>query len=450
MAIIVGNALANVLPGTIFDDTIAGQAGNDTLAGGSGNDILLGGIGNDILNGGLGTDTAAYNNVFLDPTGPAGPVLTIGATSSVRVNLNLGLQNTVGAGFDTLISIENVIGTEFTVGDTLIGNGVNNVLSGLGGTDCLLGNAGNDTLLGGNGNDTLNGGIGSDVLNGGLGTDTAAYNDGPGYLGALGGVNVNLSLAGFQNTGGGGVDQLVGIENLVGTNFNDTLTGNGANNVLSGLAGNDFLFGGAGNDTLNGGLGNDLLNGGLGIDTVDYSHTPVCGTTFLGASVGVKVNLNLQGVAQNTVGAGVDTLGGIENVIGSSFNDILTGNVSKNVLTGGLGNDLFDFNLASQSPAGVNRDLITDFRGLGALLGDQIDLRDIDANSILISNQAFTYIGGAAFSTNSLGFFIPGQLRYSGGVLQGNTDLDGAAEFEIQLTGSPLLSVGGAGTDILL
>lgn len=38
----------------------------------------------------------------------------------------------------------------------------------------------------------------------------------------------------------------------------------------------------------------------------------------------------------------------------------------------------------------------------------------------------------------------------SWGVLQGNTDADVAAEFEIQLVGTPALVVGGAGTDILL
>ena len=43
-----------------------------------------------------------------------------------------------------------------------------------------------------------------------------------------------------------------------------------------------------------------------------------------------------------------------------------------------------------------------------------------------------------------------GHLRYVGGVLQGNVDGDAAAEFEIQLVGTPALVVGGTGTDILL
>lgn len=445
MANIVGNNLNNILPGTILADIIAGQGGNDTQTGGSGNDILRGGLGNDILNGGLGIDTAAYDNAVVDPTGPAGPVLTVGATGGVTVNLNLaGFQNTGGAGFDQLISIENLIGTEFAGGDTLIGNGINNVLTGLGGNDCLLGNAGNDTLLGGNGNDTLNGGVGTDVLNGGLGSDTAAFNNGPGYVGAVAGVNVNLNLAGFQNTGGAGFDQLISIENLVGTNFNDTLTGNGGNNQLAGLAGNDVLTGNAGNDTLNGGLGNDLLNGGTGIDTADYSNITVCGTTYSGATAGVRVNLNL-GV-QNTVGAGIDNLVSIENVVGSSFSDILTGNAGANVLNGGSGNDTltggagrdvltggggalafdtFDYNATSDSlPGAILRDVITDFQGNGALAGDRIDLSTIDANILLAGNQAF----------------LPGQLTYVGGVLSANIIGTAAApDLQIALLGSPPL-----------
>lgn len=78
-------------------------------------------------------------------------------------------------------------------------------------------------------------------------------------------------------------------------------------------------------------------------------------------------------------------------------------------------------------------------------LWDQIDLQDIDAHELLSGNQAFTWIGNAAFTA-------AGQLRYSGGVLQGSTDADAAPEFEIQLVGAPALYVnpGSAGTDILL
>ena len=100
MAIIVGNNLNNILPGTNLIDIIAGQAGNDVLAGLDGNDTLRGGIGNDVLNGGAGIDFAAYDNVVLDPTGPAGPVLTIGAIAGVNVHLNIqGVAQNTGGGW---------------------------------------------------------------------------------------------------------------------------------------------------------------------------------------------------------------------------------------------------------------------------------------------------------------------------------------------------------------
>ncbi|MFZ3014289.1 MAG: M10 family metallopeptidase C-terminal domain-containing protein, partial [Nitrospira sp.] len=164
-----------------------------------------------------------------------------------------------------------------------------------------------------------------------------------------------------------------------------------AANNLFGLSGNDTLIGGLGNDTLDGGAGADTMNGGFG-------------------------------------------------------NDLLTGGAGKDILTGGGGFDTFCYNAAIESPpGGLNRDVITDFNGLGALVGDRIDLSKLDANVLIVGNQAFTYIGGAAFTA-------AGQLRYVGGVLQGSTDADTAAEFEIQLVGAPALfvSAGHPGSDILL
>ena len=137
--------------------------------------------------------------------------------------------------------------------DYIFGLKGHDTLRGFGGVDQLFGGSDNDQLFGGSGNDRLNGGLGNDLLNGGDGIDTADYSSGtidpPGpvgpqaFTGATAGVTVNLNIAGEQNTGGAGRDKLVSIENLTGTNLNDTLTGNGGNNVLTGLAGADKLFG---------------------------------------------------------------------------------------------------------------------------------------------------------------------------------------------------------------
>ena len=130
---------------------------------------------------------------------------------------------------------------------------------------------------------------------------------------------------------------------------------------------------------------------------------------------------------------------------GNAGNDILNGSFGTNTMDGGVGNDRFDCNFVSESPAGAGRDKIVGFAGNGVLAGDQIDLRDIDANVLLTGNQAFDDIGGNSFTA-------AGQLRYNTTteIMQGSTDGDTAAEFEIQLVGAPTLVVGGTGTDILL
>ncbi|SMO65928.1 beta strand repeat-containing protein [Paracoccus laeviglucosivorans] len=150
--------------GSNFADRITGNAAANNLIGGAGNDVLAGGMGNDTLNGGTGIDTASY----------------AGSAGSVTVNLTLtGPQTTGGGqGVDTLIQIENLIGSKLA--DRLTGNaGANNIDGGFGhdvlnggaGNDTLLGGLGNDTVIGGAGNDVIWGHAGNDVLTGGLGVD---------------------------------------------------------------------------------------------------------------------------------------------------------------------------------------------------------------------------------------------------------------------------------------
>ncbi|MCG3168962.1 MAG: hypothetical protein CALGDGBN_00472 [Pseudomonadales bacterium] len=249
---VTGTVGANVLSGLDGGDTLNGSMGKDTLRGGNGADSLIGGGGVDVLDGGDGDDT-------LDGGVDADTATYFSASGGVTVDLAVvGAQNTVGAGNDTLISIANLSGSVF--GDTLSGNGAANLLNGLPGDDVIFGGAGADSLLGSSGNDTLEGGNGDDSLDGGAGLDTASY------AGAGAAVTVSLLAAGAQATGGAGSDTLVGIENLEGSAFRDTLTGNAGNNVLAGLGDNDTLSGGGGADTLIGGTGADSLSGGAGAD----------------------------------------------------------------------------------------------------------------------------------------------------------------------------------------
>jgi Ca2+-binding RTX toxin-like protein len=157
----------------------------------------------------------------------------------------------------------------------LSGLGGNDTINGLGGNDGLSGGDDNDWLYGGSGNDNLSGGAGtdrlyggdfSDTLDGGLGDDTLDGGasrvgdiDTARYSSATSGVIVSLSNTASQNTLGAGWDKLIGIENLEGSAYGDTLTTNGFANVLSGGGGDDNLYSDPG--------GNDTLNGGAGLDS---------------------------------------------------------------------------------------------------------------------------------------------------------------------------------------
>src|SRR5262249_41409285 len=97
----------------------------------------------------------------------------------------------------------------------------------------------------------------------------------------------------------------------------------------------DQLFGDAGNDTLRGGAGNDQLDGGTGTDLIDWSDATAGITQTLGAGGSGSAN-------RTSVGLGTDTYTNMEGIIGSRFNDNLTGNSGSNVLIGGAGSDTLD------------------------------------------------------------------------------------------------------------
>jgi len=131
-------------------------------------------------------------------------------------------------------------------------------------------------------------------------------------------TGVTVSLLAGTATGTGGI---AGFE---------IVTGSGQDDVITGDAGANGLSGGAGADTIAGGGGDDLLDGGAGVDTASYAT----------AASAVFVGLLLQGGAQNTQGAGTDTLSNFENVTGSAFDDTIGGDNADNVLTGNDGNDM--------------------------------------------------------------------------------------------------------------
>jgi Ca2+-binding RTX toxin-like protein len=312
----------------------------------------------------------------------------------------------------------------------------NDHLNGRGGNDLLDGGAGADTMIGGAGNDTYIVAAAGDVTteNPGEGTDTVRS-----YIDWVLANNVErLELQGVGNLNG------------AGNALNNTLAGNAGNNLLNGGAGNDYMIGGAGNDTFIVAAAGDstVENAGGGTDTV---------RSYIGWTLGANIErLELQGssnlggtgntLANTLIGnSGANILsGGTGNdyIVGGSGNDRLIGGGGRDTLIGCTGNDTFDFNLVSESPAGAaSRDTISGGFAHGF---DLIDLATIDANTLAAGNQAFSFIGSAAFSD------VAGQLRYStsGGnvIIDADMNGDSAADMQILVAGTNFMT----GTDFIV
>jgi Ca2+-binding RTX toxin-like protein len=154
-------------------------------------------------------------------------------------------------------------------------------------------------------------------------------------------VTISLGLLISQSGGGDGVgDQLTGIENLVGSAHGDTLGGDAGHNRLDGGLGEDLLEGGAGADT---------LVGGADVDTASYAASPA----------GVTIQLHLV-TPQISGGDGDgDALSTIENLMGSTHDDWLSGNGAANLLIGVDGADsLFGANRADTLVGGAGADTL--------------------------------------------------------------------------------------------
>ncbi|OWJ68737.1 calcium-binding protein [Inquilinus limosus] len=223
----------------------------------------------------------------------------------------------------------------------------------------------------------------------------------------------------------------------------DEINGLGGDDTLNGLNGDDALYGGDGADVLRGGAGADTLDGGAGTDTASYF------TGAAGISVNLVTGIGSGGEAQGDVLAGIENLSGSQgndSLVGHSGantlqgwngNDVLTGSGGQDTLTGGTGADRFVYGSAAQSPVGAGSDLITDF---SHAQGDRIDLAAIDASTGAAGDQAFTFIGTAAYSG------VAGQLRYASGggvtTIAGDLNGDKVSDFHIRLTGTIALVAG--------
>ncbi|HSO32921.1 MAG TPA: calcium-binding protein [Labilithrix sp.] len=324
------SAAGSATAGAVFGAAVSvfGGAGNDRFDQGSAATTT------ETISGGAGTDTVTY------AARAAAVTVTIGAGANdgaVGENDNIAsdVEIVTGSSGDDTLTAFTATAATLNGGpgnDTLIGDSGNDTLNGGAGNDILRGAGGNDILNGDDGNDTFDEGSasnGGDVMTGGAGTDTVDYSART--------VAVTVTMDGVAANDGetGELDNVkADVENIKGGSGNDVITGNALSNVITGGAGNDTLNGGAGDDVFLMGAaadGNDTVSGGAGVDTVDYS----------GRSADLTVVLD--GVTPSgdvTAASEADVLStDLENIVGGSGADVLTGNASANEIVGGAGDD---------------------------------------------------------------------------------------------------------------
>jgi Ca2+-binding RTX toxin-like protein len=206
----------------------------------------------------------------------------------------------------------------------------------------------------------------------------------------------------------------------------DQVYGDKGNDYVDGRAGNDSVYGGGGRDRVEGGVGNDHLFGGKGDDSGKIS---VPGSSMAqGDPLFFQVSAGLFG------GDGNDHLfggAGDDKLHGGNDDDVLVGGKGRDQMWGDAGLDTFRFESVKDSlPDSSHRDVIKDFQ-----TGDLIDLKAIDANTGKPGNQAFKFIGTDSFNDKA------GELHYVHGVLAGDVNGDGTADFAVKLHGHPALTV---------
>ncbi|MGO4704343.1 hypothetical protein AB4072_01020 [Microvirga sp. 2MCAF38] len=232
---------------------------------------------------------------------------------------------------------------------------------------------------------------------------------------------------------------------------------------LIGSSGADTYTGTKYNDTIRGNGGNDTLDGGAGVDTAIYSSTKSNYSITRYTNGTIKVvdkrsgspdgsdtlkNIEKLKFSDGTIEAtSLPAISSTKTIIGTAAGDILNGTTGVDLIKGEAGNDkiyggrgadklyggadadAFVFkSIKDSTVAASGRDTIYDF---SRKQGDKIDLRTIDANTILKGNQAFKFIGTKDFSEKA------GELRYEkvkGGVyIYGDVNGDGQADFSIHL-----------------
>jgi trimeric autotransporter adhesin len=470
--------LAGALNGT-------GNASVNTLVGNGANNVLDGRAGADRMEGGAGNDTYIVDNV-----GDLLIELAGGGTDAVQSSVSYNLASNYYVENLTLTGAAAINATGNGFANVLAGNDAANILDGGASADLMNGRGGNDvylvdnvrdrvieaagggtdriqstvtfhlsnsyevenltlagtaainaygndlanTLIGNAGANLLNGGAGADLMNGQGGNDTYVVDTAGDrvFEASGGGTDTVQSYVSFRLSNTYEVENVTLLGSAAidswGNNLANTLVGNSAANLLNGGLGADLMRGLGGDDTYVVESSGDRVieSFGGGTDTVQSAIT-----FQLSNSYEVE-NLTLTG------SAAIDAFGNnLANIlVGNSASNRLTGGLGADVMAGGGGADVFAYWSVEESTA-TKRDSIQLFDA-----SDLIDLSRIDAVSGTAANDAFTFIGAAAFG------HIAGELRAyhagSGWLVEGDTNGDGAADLVIALTVTPGMAMTSA------
>lgn len=464
------------LVGTQGRDTLYGDAGANLILGGAGDDTVQGRLGHDTLDGGLGLNTLSY----ADRAAGAGVTVDLSSTADAIGFITVSIGSGANQETDKIKNFTHLVGGA--------------------GTDVLIGDAIANRLEGGLANDTLVGGLGGDTLIGGDGIDFVKYTTQ--VTASLADTSINL---GDEALG----DTYEGIEGLEGSDANDTLHAANTGSTLLGGLGNDTLFSGGGADSLDGGDGQDVLSyanavhaGGVQvnllntdlaqgdvIDRVEKVIGSAGSDTFL-AKVGGSVvafdggsdalgigdgKINTVSFLSNTGHSGLSlsltavtgatyTFTNIDNLVGTTGNDTLTGSDSANVIDGASGADTLIATAGNDTLIGGDGFDIADFSSLTASLnvglsvtlpgstgvdqlvnigGNEITLRQIEGiKASALSDSITGSVGSDLIDTLDGNDTVDGGAGndfINGGL--GNDSLDGGADADTL--------IGGAGADHL-
>lgn len=398
--IIVGDDGDDVLHGDDGDDVLYGRGDDDEIYGGNNNDLLLGGDGNDTLDGGAGVDVLTGGaGVDTLQGGGGNDTLHGHGLTQQQIQAILNANPTVSYNPYTN-SFYEYVNSNISI-SAARSAAESSTLGGINGHIVSITSAAEETYVDGlstqniwiSGNDEDNEGVwvwrggaedGANFYNGAVGGTTVSsfytnwgggepndFNTGEDYAQARNGstwndygppfgsqtlryvVEWDAGLMSDDNAadilnGGDGNDHLYGYggdDVLSGDNNDDLLFGGEGNDTLNGGSNDDALFGQNGDDILNGGAGADFIYGGAGADTIilDAGNDVIDG----GAGIDVidasshtgYVTVDLSILTAQSTRLGTDTISGVENLIGSDFNDTLGGDAGVNTINGGLGGD---------------------------------------------------------------------------------------------------------------